>query len=69
MFNMEYQGNKDIRSGNGHSTIFNELFGSAVNFLIKLILGILGGNKAAKYSGKFRYRLTKWIASKTINWK
>jgi hypothetical protein len=60
---------KGTSSDNGHSTIFNQLFGSGVNFLLKLALGLLGGEKAAKYSGKFRYRLTKWIASKTIKWK
>jgi len=66
---MRNQEQKNIGSSNGHSSVFNELFGSAINFMIKLILGILGGDKAAKYSGKFRYRLTKLIASKTINWK
>lgn len=57
------------RSGNGHSSIVNRLFGSAINFLPKLAISLLGGNNAATYSGRLRYRLTKWIASKMMEWK
>ena len=64
---MKYQ--QYPKPNNGRSPIFNQLFGSVVNFLLKLGLGLVGGNKAARYSGKLRYRLTKWIGSKTINWK
>ena len=64
---MEY--GKYPKPNNGRSRIFNQLFGSVVNFLLKLLIGLVGGNKAAKYSGKLRYRLTKWIGGKTINWK
>lgn len=33
---------------------------------MKIGLGYLLGNKAAKYSAKFRYKATGWIADKTI---
>jgi ssDNA-binding Zn-finger/Zn-ribbon topoisomerase 1 len=33
---------------------------------MKIGLGILLGDKAAKYSGKFRYKATGWIANKTL---
>ncbi|KKU79897.1 MAG: hypothetical protein UY04_C0001G0047 [Parcubacteria group bacterium GW2011_GWA2_47_7] len=54
---------------NGRSPLFNQLFGSVVNFLLKFLFSLIGGNKAAKHSGKLRFRLTKAIAEKTINWK
>jgi hypothetical protein len=66
---MNYQRYKNPQTDNGHSPLFNQLFGSAINFFLKLLIGLIGGNKAAKYSGRLRYRLTKWIGTKTINWK
>jgi hypothetical protein len=54
---------------NGRSPLFNQVFGSIVNFLLKFLFSLIGGDKAAKHSGKLRYRLTKAIAEKTINWK
>jgi hypothetical protein len=60
---------KSPRNNNGRSPLFNQLFGSFVNFLLKFLFSIVGGDKAAKHSGKLRYRLTKAIASKTVDWK
>jgi hypothetical protein len=54
---------------NGHSKIFNQLYGSFVNFGLKWGVSLLAGEKAAQHSGRLRYRLTKAIAQKTANWK
>jgi hypothetical protein len=51
------------RYHNGRSRIFNQLFGSVVNFLSKLAIVLIGDNAAARYSEKFSYRLPKWIRS------
>jgi hypothetical protein len=66
---MDYRTHNKSKTNNGRSPLFNQLFGSAVNFLLKWIFALIGGNKAAKHSGRLRYRLTKLIGSKTINWK
>jgi hypothetical protein len=66
---MNYNKHKNSQTDNGHSPLFNQLFGSAVNFVLKWIIALIGGNKAAKHSGRLRFRLTKWIGSKAINWK
>ncbi|MDO8600498.1 MAG: hypothetical protein Q7R73_02670 [bacterium] len=66
---MNNQNYKKPYQPNGRSAIFNQLFGSLVNFGLKLGIGLLAGEKAARYSGRLRYRLTKTIGQKTINWK
>jgi hypothetical protein len=44
------------------------LYMSAVNFLLTLIFSLAGKN-AAKYSANLRFKLTGWIADKTIDFE